>query len=231
MSSCSPASSGIHPLERYYRLHAKVYDASRWSFLFGRDRLLRLLAAYNQPRNILEVGCGTGRNLQRLRPLFPHAQLTGLDLSQDMLDQARRKLAGASPPIIWRHQAYDQPLQSDPPFDLLLFSYALTMFNPGWLEAIAAAHHDLAPGGLVAVVDFHTSPFPWFVRWMAYNHVRLAGHLLPALQDQFSTRHLEIRPAYGGLWSYFLFIGQKEKIEEGKGQGKWHLVKKDTPIA
>ncbi len=210
MTQASASAANVHPLERYYRLHAKIYDMSRWTFLFGRDRLLRLVADRGQPQHILEVGCGTGKNLVRLRQLFPRAKLTGLDLSEAMLAQARRKLAGTTPAIGWRHQAYDRPLRVEPPFDLLLFSYALTMFNPGWEEAIAAAYADLAPGGLIAVVDFHSSPVPLFVRWLALNHVRLAGHLLPALQSRFVPRHLEIRRAYGGLWTYLLFLGQKD---------------------
>lgn len=209
MSASAPRRP-VHPLERYYQFHARIYDASRWSFLFGRNRLLRLAAACCQPHEILEVGCGTGKNLARLHRLFPRARLTGLDLSQAMLARAQRKLAGAGGAVTWRHQSYDQPLLTTPPFDLLVFSYALTMFNPGWEQAVAAAEADLAPGGLIAVVDFHTSPLPLFVRWMALNHVRLAGHLLPVLQSRFATRHLEIRRAYGGLWSYLLFLGRKE---------------------
>ncbi len=223
MSGDAATATTVHPLERYYRLHARIYDASRWSFLFGRERLLRLVEAHGQPRNILEVGCGTGKNLLRLRQLWPGAKLTGLDLSAAMLAQARRKVGGAGPTLTWRHQAYSHPLLTDPPFDLLLFSYALTMFNPGWEEAIAAAAADLAPAGIMAVVDFHTSPFSLFRRWMALNHVRVAGHLLPVLENTFTTRHREIRPAYGGLWHYFLFLGQKnDRSVTGRARGTEH---------
>ncbi len=126
-----------HPLEKYYRFHSRIYDATRWIFLFGRDRLVKTIAASSQPTRILEVGCGTGKNLVRLREMFPGVDLTGLDLSQDMLEVARKKLAGSSPPVELLHQAYDQPVAAAPRFDLLVFSYALSMFNPGWEKAIS----------------------------------------------------------------------------------------------
>jgi ubiquinone/menaquinone biosynthesis C-methylase UbiE len=50
-------------LRGYYRLHSKIYDATRWSFLFGRHRLIELVASHKTPTRILEVGCGTGTNL------------------------------------------------------------------------------------------------------------------------------------------------------------------------
>ena len=54
-------------LRRYYRGHARLYDATRWSFLFGRAALIRALARVSPPpRHILEIGCGTGSNLVRL---------------------------------------------------------------------------------------------------------------------------------------------------------------------
>ncbi|MGB4876086.1 MAG: class I SAM-dependent methyltransferase, partial [Candidatus Competibacter sp.] len=72
-------------LTRYYRWHAPLYDATRWSFLFGRAALIRGIALHRRPRRILEVGCGTGANLLRLSRWFPDADITGLDLSADML--------------------------------------------------------------------------------------------------------------------------------------------------
>jgi S-adenosylmethionine-diacylgycerolhomoserine-N-methlytransferase len=87
-----------------------------------------------------------------------------------------------------------------------VFSYALSMFNPGWEQALAAARADLSPGGTLAVVDFHDSPFPAFKRWMGLNHVRLEGHLLPGLEQWFPGGRGTVRQAYGGLWSYFFFL-------------------------
>lgn len=206
----SASAAGHQALERYYRFHSLIYDASRWSFLFGRDRLMELVADFCTPSRILDVGCGTGTNLVRLRRAFPEAHLTGLDLSEAMLARARKKLANSAPPVGLLHRAYDRPVAPETPFDLLVFSYALSMFNPGWDHAIEVARQELAPGGVIAVVDFHASPWPLFRRWMGLNHVRLEGHLLPELQRRFSTLHCELRPAYGHAWEYFLFVGQKE---------------------
>jgi S-adenosylmethionine-diacylgycerolhomoserine-N-methlytransferase len=85
------------------------------------------------------------------------------------------------------------------------------MFNPGWEKAIECAHMDLRPGGIIAVVDFHDTPFPQFRRWMRFNHVRMNGHLLPTLMTGFKRRLTEIRRAYSGWWTYLLFIGEKKE--------------------
>jgi S-adenosylmethionine-diacylgycerolhomoserine-N-methlytransferase len=93
--------------------------------------------------------------------------------------------------------------------DGIVFSYALTMFNPGWELAIDAAARDLSDEGLIAVVDFHDTPCAWFGRWMGINHVRMEGHLLPRLRERFEPVYEEERRAFGGLWRYFLFIGRR----------------------
>jgi S-adenosylmethionine-diacylgycerolhomoserine-N-methlytransferase len=195
-------------LMRYYRLHAGIYDLTRWSFLRGREALVRRVAAGYTPTRILEVGCGTGKNLGHLGRLFPQAQLWGLDLSAAMLGVAGKKLAGLAHRLTLVQAAYDRPVAEEPFFDLVVFSYALSMFNPGWEEALKAAGQDLAPGGAMAVVDFYDSNSPIFKHWMALNHVRLDGHLLPGLKSHFPHHEATIRPAYVGLWSYFLFIGR-----------------------
>jgi S-adenosylmethionine-diacylgycerolhomoserine-N-methlytransferase len=197
-------------LARYYRGHARIYDATRWSFLFGRTALIHALGRNsNPPRNILEIGCGTGDNLLRLARQFPGSAVTGLDLSTDMLARARRKLEARQLPVTLLEQRYDRPLYPEPVFDLIVFSYCLSMINPGWNQALESAAQDLRPGGRVAVVDFHDTRFAGFRRWMAINHVRMDGHLMPSLNMLCHPISARLHKAYGGGWRYFSFIGQK----------------------
>lgn len=196
-------------LTRYYRWHARLYDATRWSFLFGRIALIRAIAAGPRPRRILEIGCGTGSNLLRLHRYFPDTAITGLDLSADMLLQARRKLAAHPARIKLVQWRYDQPLNRKPTFDLIVFSYCLSMINPGWEQALESALSDLQPGGRLAVVDFHDTGFAGFRRWMRINHVRMDGQLLPRLTALCPPVTQTLHNAYGSGWRYFRFIGQK----------------------
>jgi S-adenosylmethionine-diacylgycerolhomoserine-N-methlytransferase len=124
-------------------------------------------------------------------------------IASDMLKIARRKTAGVK--LI--QQSYEAPLTGD--FDLVLFSYALTMFNPGWEKAIQAAKADLSPGGLLAIVDFSHTGSVMFRRWMGINHVRMEGYLWPVSRAAFEPMVDEIRAAYAGIWHYGIFIGSK----------------------
>lgn len=196
------------PVEGYYRWQSVIYDATRWSFLFGRSVVIDRVARLAEPKRILEVGCGTGRNLAELARRFPQAQLMGLDVSADMLAITEKKIAGERARVELVKRRYDQPLRAGS-FDLVLCSYALSMFNPGWEEAVACAVADLAPGGLFALVDFHDSRFPWFRQWMGVNHVRMEGHLLPGLEDRFETLIAERHSAYGGIWEWVVYVGRK----------------------
>lgn len=196
-------------LQGYYQFHAKIYDSTRWSFLFGRQAIIAQISKYAVPQTILEVGCGTGKNLVTLAKAFPTATITGVDISTDMLAVARRNLGAQQAQVQLVSKAYDQPLNAEPRFDLVLFSYALTMFNPGWQAAIDHAHADLVTGGSIAVVDFHDSGLPAFKRWMGVNHVRMDGQLLPYLETKFTPQATAIHAAYGGFWQYLCFVGKK----------------------
>jgi S-adenosylmethionine-diacylgycerolhomoserine-N-methlytransferase len=207
-------------LAGYYRLHSKFYDLTRWSFLFGRSSLVQRIAKERVPSRILEVGCGTGTNLTGLATAFPNAELFGLDLSEDMLEKAGNKLAPHEARVRFLHRAYNEPVRNGEPFDLILFSYSLSMFNPGWEQAIDTAGEDLADSGLVAVVDFHDTPFAFFTRWMAMNHVRLGGHLLEGLRERFKPLHDQSRAAWLGVWRYFQFIGRKRSTSDSSFEAR-----------
>lgn len=106
---------------------------------------------------------------------------------------------------------YPDDRPADGVFDLVLFSYALSMFNPGWHEALQAALESLSSTGRLAFVDFHETPVSGFEHWMGLNHVRMNGHLLPELQSLFGTSKLSIHKAFFGVWSYFLFQSSLSK--------------------
>lgn len=202
----------VKTIRSYYQWHAKIYQATRWTFLFGRKQIIRALKLSTLSRKtILEVGCGTGHNLSILANNYPYLHLIGLDVSPDMLQVASKRLQNHSRRLLFLEKAYapgDWKLPEKP--DIILFSYCLTMINPGWEDALQRAYDDLSEGDLIAVVDFHSSPLGVFRKWMGYNHVRMEKHLLPALKKQFTPVKTEVRAAYGGLWSYFLFIGKKQ---------------------
>ena len=204
-------------IQRYYRLQSPIYDATRWTFLFGRGTLLQLAARSNpDARTITEFGCGTGTNLRRLAQLFPKATLTGLDLSADMLKIARRRTAGVGARL-QLHQAMDlESLKHEQ--DLIVFSYCLSMINPGWQSKISHALKVLKPGGLLAVVDFHTTPLPVYRRFMAANHVTLSGAILPHLQTTTTRLAMATHRAYFGCWTYMLYLGRKNNSERTEPQ-------------
>jgi len=195
-------------LTQYYRIHSKIYDLTRWTFLFGRNALLRKLKPANDALNILEVGCGTGHNLNKLCRIYPNAQITGVDLSQDMIQVAQKKLQRYTD----RVRLVNSPLHAlndDNRYDLIVFSYTLSMINPDPESAISKAQDYLRHDGIIAVVDFRHSGAEWFKRWMWMNHVRMDNHLGGLLSKYFLQDQFNNKQAYGGLWTYFFFIGKK----------------------
>lgn len=196
-------------IDRYYRFHSLVYDATRWSFLFGRNRLLDIMPELPTSPRILEIGCGTGRNIKQLQKCYPDATITGIDLSQHMLNRAEKKL-GESDYVYLHNGRYGFDQLNFSSFDLILCSYSLTMCGDGIKKIFNQITEDLKPSGHIAIVDFHNSPYRWFRRWMDKNHVDLRNNILPMLNNLYHPVQADVKNAYFGLWSYFLFVGQKQ---------------------
>lgn len=108
-------------------------------------RLLALLDTEPQlPRlRILDIGCGTGRLLKLLGTRFPQAELTGLDLAENMLHQAAERLP--STVCLVQGDAEQLPF-SDARFDLVVSSSTFQ-----WLDPLSPCFKEvrrvLCPGG------------------------------------------------------------------------------------
>jgi S-adenosylmethionine-diacylgycerolhomoserine-N-methlytransferase len=196
-------------LAGYYRLHAPIYDLTRPLFLFGRTRLVSELARVSVEQgwrtpSILEIGCGTGRNLDLLSRVFPRSRLVGVDLAQPMLQVAQRRL-GTRAQLV--HGALGS-VALDGPFDIVLASYMLSMTGAEQGHCIAAARQQLNTGGLFGVVDFHSTPSAGFARWMAVNHVQFDAQLPQRLAVGGHAIVDQTSRAYGGAWRYFTWVGR-----------------------
>jgi S-adenosylmethionine-diacylgycerolhomoserine-N-methlytransferase len=81
-------------MDRMYRRQRHIYDLSRKFYLLGRDEAITRLRPAPGDK-VLEIGCGTGRNLVKLAQVYPEARLIGMDVSQEMLATAAASTARA----------------------------------------------------------------------------------------------------------------------------------------
>lgn len=154
----TPAPAQQQAMDRMYRLQRHIYDASRRYYLLGRDRLIADLDVPDGG-SVLEVGCGTGRNLVATARRYPTARVFGFDISTEMLKNAESSIArhklGARVTI-----AQGDALDFDAgkvfgvtSFDRVYFSYTLSMI-PDWRGALAHAASMLTERGRLQITDF-----------------------------------------------------------------------------
>ncbi len=145
-------------MDRVYRLQRHVYDATRKYYLLGRDDLIAGLRPVPGD-SILEIGCGTGRNLVMAARAYPHSPLFGLDISSQMLETAaltvkRNKLEDRTT-LGKADAAAFEPIAvfGRSGFDRVFMSYTVSMIPP-WQTAVRSALDLVNPGGSLHIVDF-----------------------------------------------------------------------------
>ena len=180
-------------MDRMYRYQRYFYDLTRKYFLLGRDRLIAQMDV-KPHENVLEVGCGTGRNLIILTKKFPQSNFYGLDASSEMLKTAQSKVEAENLKNITLKTAladtfnYKETFGLSKPFDAIYFSYSISMI-PTWKESIANALANLESGGSFYIVDFYDQKdLPaWFQRvlkgWLRQFHVQFREDLILHLEN------------------------------------------------
>ena len=203
-------------MDSVYRKQRYIYDFTRKYYLFGRDRLIAELAA--QPgQSVVEIGCGTARNLIRMARLYPQTIFFGLDASEEMLVTARQAIARSG--LSGRIRLAQGLAENLSPamfnhvhsFDHAIFSYSLSMI-PDWKQALKSASAAVGEGGEIHIVDFGdlTGLGPLganlLARWLDLFHVAPRVEILHGLETaedgkEFKNSRLTLLPArYGFLW-------------------------------
>lgn len=194
-------------MDSIYGSQRHFYDLTRKYYLFGRDRTIRELNLTSSGA-VLEIGCGTGRNLAAIRRHWPQAQLFGIDISAEMLKSAEQALGSTAKLACGDATVFDATaLLGQDRFDRVMISFALSMI-PAWQAALEQAASLLAPGGSLHVVDFGTMErFPAPLRkglmaWLARFHVSPRA-ALPQVAQTLAGRYALSLQTHIGPGGYY----------------------------
>jgi len=151
-------------VERAYELYAPVYDfIFDWIFAPGRAAAIKQLGLARND-SVLEVGIGTGLNL----PLYPPTcRLTGIDLSQEMLDKAVERVQTLTRTNVTLKVMDATALDfADNEFDKALATYTISAV-PDPVAVLREMRRVVKPGGVLVIL----------------NHFRSEGRIAGRLED------------------------------------------------
>ncbi|KAH7123148.1 trans-aconitate methyltransferase [Dactylonectria macrodidyma] len=127
-----------------------TWSANQYSkFINERTRpaveLLNRVSVHN-PKTVVDLGCGPGNSTAVLAERYPHANVSGIDSSADMIQKAKSTLPGVS------FEVEDlQSFKPDEPIDVL-FSNAVFQWLPSGrrIQIITQLLEHLSVGGTLA---------------------------------------------------------------------------------
>lgn len=204
-------------MDAIYTRQRHFYDLTRKYYLLGRDRLIANLDL-DAGGTVIEIGCGTARNLIAIAKAWPEARLFGIDLSEAMLTTARRNVdrAGFSERIVLAQgDATDfdaVAVFGEDAFDRVVLSYTLSMI-PDWRAALA--HAAAVARGRVDMVDFgQQERLPLMFRrglfaWLSKFDVTPRKELPEAL-DEVGAR-AALSPSFTPQYRGYAWAGRLER--------------------
>ncbi len=158
---------------------APAYDRLNHTLSLAIDRLwrrrvVRIVRSFS-PRRILDVATGTGDLALAMARCIPGARILGVDLSEGMLDEARRKAVerGMDERIVLEAGDAEHLEVATASIDAVTVAFGVRNF--GDMEAgLREMVRVLRPGGRLVVLEFSTPTNPLF-RWIyrQYSHLLL----------------------------------------------------------
>lgn len=196
-------------VRRMFDSIAPAYDVMNRLMTFGIDRRWRRqtvrTVATAHPRRILDIATGTGDLAIALAEACTGAHVTGVDLSEGMIEVGRRKIgqAGLSGRIDLKvADALSLPF-ADNTFDAITAAFGVRNFehlSDGYAEMLRV----LRPGGLLCVLEL-TPPASAWVKpfYAAYTRgiIPMAGRMLSGDSSAYTylPRSIAAVPARGKM--------------------------------
>ena len=134
----------------------KIWSAGDWDeiskLIAGAGAALLENASIEPDVRVLDVGTGTGGNIAIPAALLG-ARVVGLDLSPELLEQAKRRAADAHVDVEWVEGDAESLPFADETFDRVLSTFG-HMFAPRHERAGAELARVVRPGGIVGTVTW-----------------------------------------------------------------------------
>jgi len=172
---------------------------------FERERTqpsidLTMKIMLDQPRRIIDLGCGPGNSTKVLKARWPQAEIAGLDSSKTMIAEARAK----DPAIEWICADASSDLSRLGSFDLI-FSNAALQWMPNHERLLQNLFNMLNTGGVLAVQVPATARMP-----VRIELGKLAG------SDKWKGRFTGLNPGvsiHGPEFYYDIVCGLSAEVE------------------
>lgn len=131
---------------------APAYDKQWKSYVFSSLSFLKEWMRVKGTERILDVACGTGALEELIVKEHPRQRMIGVDLSKNMLDAARKKLA-AHPSISFFHASATALPFADGAFDLVVCANSFHYFDEP-AASLYGMRRVLSEGGRLIILDW-----------------------------------------------------------------------------
>jgi ubiquinone/menaquinone biosynthesis C-methylase UbiE len=199
-------------ITRFWNFAAPAYDQAclqRLVYRPAQDEVIAALQAHGSSR-VADIACGTGILASRIAEELVPEEVYGVDMSEGMLAQARRR----SSSVYWKQGPAEQLPFDDGFLDAVVTTSAFHFFDQP--AALREFHRVLAPGGLVAVATIsprQVLPVQLFAagRWAPAHNPSPAElrALFEGAGFTVSDQHRIHRPVWTQLVSDLITIGVK----------------------
>ena len=201
-------------IRKVYGRAAKNYDKF-WDFYIVPSYSKTLARVDLQKGSkILDLGCGTGELLKILEDRFPSSELTGIDLTEEMLAVAKQKLSDNVELLLGS--------ATNLPFDSKSFDWVIMSNVIGHLSdkktALKETHRVLKNPGKIVITDwtrdFQTMNLVHFcTKLINYSQYRsLKTVELESLLDECGFNHLYTeRYKINWFWGLYTILSEKKK--------------------
>lgn len=211
-SSAAEEPSGLEPSEQLqlfhydeiaaeYEIHYSDASSLKYRRRFIYEPMFEGLTLSGV--KVLDAMCGSGQTAEYL--LSKNAQVTGLDISNEMVDSFNARWSNCK---AIRRSLLDSGLPGES-FDCVFVVGGLHHIQPNVNRAVEEIHRVLKPGGYFCFMEPHSGSFPDLVRRFWYKHDRFfsdneASIDVQALESAFGSHFRFKKARYLGNLAFLL---------------------------